>query len=251
LRELLRSIDTIPQIRDVLTDDRLQTVRKSWSTVVFQTGVVLFHTGVIDQLPQRQVSQERLPLSTLPRVLAVMERYLAERALFDRPASLEQTRQAFRRLSNWLALDRPTVVSLAELKRVDLLDFLTWVQSQRKIKSPGEELSLGYRRIIAWQISAFFRYASHAEWDDVPVRAPLTASDVPRGTFAVPRYIPTHELEPLMEHIRQLQCPLQRCALLVARWSGARRTEIRNCTPRTSLPRNPPHQRRRDSRLDP
>lgn len=62
-----------------------------------------------------------------------MERYISERSLWDRPASLEQTRQSFRRLS--------------------------------------------------------FRYASL--------------------------------------HIRQLECPLQRCALLVARWSGARRTEIR------------------------
>ena len=30
-----------------------------------------------------------------------------------------------------------------------------------------------------------------------------------------------------MERIRALECPLQRCALLTARWSGARRTEIR------------------------
>jgi integrase len=119
------------------------------------------------------------------------------------------------------------VVSLAELKRADLVDFLTWLQRQRKIKHPDEELSLAYRRSIAWQITAFFRYASQAEWDDVPVRPPLTTSDVPRGIFSVPRYIPAHELDPLMEYIRQLECPLQRCALLVARWSGARRTEIR------------------------
>jgi hypothetical protein len=43
----------------------------------------------------------------------------------------------------------------------------------------------------------------------------------------VPRYIPEHQLEPLMAAIRTIECPLQRCALLVARWSGARRSEIR------------------------
>lgn len=227
LREKLRVIDTLPEIGDILDVRKLELAKTSWSTMVFQTGVVLFHSGVIDQMPRRQVRQERLPLSTLPRVLTVMERYVAERSLWDRPASLEQTRQAFRRFSIWLAQERPSAVSLAALRRVDLLDFLIWLQSQRKIKHPEQELSLGYRRMIAWQISAFFRYASHAEWDDVPVRAPLATGDVPRGTFSVPRYIPAHELEPLMEHIRQLDCPLQRCALLVARWSGARRTEIR------------------------
>ncbi|HET6212000.1 MAG TPA: integrase, partial [Micromonosporaceae bacterium] len=30
-----------------------------------------------------------------------------------------------------------------------------------------------------------------------------------------------------MAAIRTLECPLQRCALLIARWSGARRGEIR------------------------
>lgn len=30
-----------------------------------------------------------------------------------------------------------------------------------------------------------------------------------------------------MDRVRALECPLQRCALLIARWSGARRTEIR------------------------
>jgi hypothetical protein len=43
----------------------------------------------------------------------------------------------------------------------------------------------------------------------------------------VPRYIPEDELERLMTAIRALPCPYQRAALLIARWSGARRDEIR------------------------
>jgi Phage integrase family len=42
----------------------------------------------------------------------------------------------------------------------------------------------------------------------------------------IPRYIPEHELDQLMPAIRALECPYQRAALLVARWSGARREEI-------------------------
>ena len=77
------------------------------------------------------------------------------------------------------------------------------------------------------QINAFFRCGFNAEWDDMPARPPLSTADVPRDVHKVPRYIPEHELEPLMERIRALECPLQRCALLIARWSGARRAEIR------------------------
>ena len=40
------------------------------------------------------------------------------------------------------------------------------------------------------------------------------------------RFIPDHELDKLMSAIDAIACPFQRAALLVARWSGARRTEI-------------------------
>lgn len=43
----------------------------------------------------------------------------------------------------------------------------------------------------------------------------------------MPRYIPEDELAKVMEAIRELECPYQRTALLIARWSGARRGEIR------------------------
>lgn len=50
---------------------------------------------------------------------------------------------------------------------------------------------------------------------------------MPRVIERVPRFIPADQLGPVMDRVRALDCPLQRCALLVARWSGARRTEIR------------------------
>lgn len=188
---------------------------------------MLYHAGVIDELPKREAARPRMPLSTLPRIAAVMNRYVAERSLVDSKASIDQTRAALCRLSAWLTENRPEVKNLAELSRPDLLDFLTWLTNQRKFKHPDQELSLSYRKMVAWQINAFFRHGFNAEWDDMPARPPMSTADVPRGVQKVPRYIPEHELEPLMERIRELECPLQRCALLVARWSGARRTEIR------------------------
>jgi integrase len=73
----------------------------------------------------------------------------------------------------------------------------------------------------------FFGHAALNEWDDAPARPLLTLADMPRPVQKVPRYIPDHQLDPVMDRIRALECPLQRCALLVARWSGARRSEIR------------------------
>jgi site-specific recombinase XerD len=60
----------------------------------------------------------------------------------------------------------------------------------------------------------------------MPDRPLLLDSDRPKMPLNVPRYIPNGELAPLMEAIRKLPCPYQRAALLIARWSGARRDEI-------------------------
>ena len=47
------------------------------------------------------------------------------------------------------------------------------------------------------------------------------------SSAALPRFIPDHELAALMNGVQQLSDPHQRAALIVARWSGARRDEIR------------------------
>ena len=64
-------------------------------------------------------------------------------------------------------------------------------------------------------------------WDDVPARVLFTRADIPKIPKPLPRFIPDHELAKLMTAVEQLPNPYQRAALIVARWSGARRDEIR------------------------
>jgi integrase len=227
MREAIRTLDQIPGIDQVIDPQRVPSIKNAWGTSAFRTGIALFHAGITDRLPRRNTPKPPPPLSAKQRIAAVIDRYLTERALVVRPETMASTRGALRRLGIWLAEQRPTVDSLAELKRPDLLDFMTWLQHQRKIKHPDQPLSDVYRRCIISEATVFFRYIAHAEFPDVPTRPVLLPTDVPRSVQRIPRYIPDHQLEPLMDAIRVLECPLQRCALLVARWSGARRGEIR------------------------
>jgi integrase len=132
-----------------------------------------------------------------------------------------------RRFGLWLDTERPQLESLAELTRADMVDFMEAVRRLRKIKHPDEPISSAYRAGIISTAAVLFRHAALFEWDDVPARPLITHADMPHGIQRVPRFIPGHKLDPVMERIRSLECPLQRCALLTARWSGARRTEIR------------------------
>jgi site-specific recombinase XerD len=104
-------------------------------------------------------------------------------------------------------------------------------------------------------VLGFFRDGSAWEWPDMPARPLLIAGDLPKIPRAVPRFIPAPELAVLMDAIRALPCPYQRTALLIARWCGARRGEIRmlelDCldaypdgTPRLRLPAGKTHTER-------
>ena len=90
----------------------------------------------------------------------------------------------------------------------------------------SQPLSATARRARISAVVAFFRDAIAWGWPDMPSHPLLDHRDMPRLTARIPRYIPTDELARLMAAVAELSCPYQRAALLVARWSGARRGEI-------------------------
>lgn len=227
MREAIRTLDRIPGIDQVIDPQRWPTIKASWGTNAFRAGMALFHDGLIDRPPPRLPVSARPSLSCKPRINAVMERFLAERALVLRPDSMSSLRGGLRRLGLWLDTERPHIDRLDQLRRADLVAFMEAVNRLRKIKHPDQPLSPAYRAGIISTVAVFFRHAAVNEWEDVPSRPLLTHADMPPRVDRVPRFIPDHQLEPVMERIRALECPMQRCALLVARWSGARRTEIR------------------------
>lgn len=227
LRQAIRHLDQIPGIAQAIPPDRWTTSASAWGTCAFRAGMALFHAGITDQAPVPYRGLPRPPLSSKPRIAAVMDRFLAERALVLRPESMSSVRGGLRRFGLWLDSQRPQIDGLDQLTRADLVEFMESVHQARKIKHPGQPLSPAFRAGIISTIAVFFRYGALAEWPDMPGRPLLTHADMPRRIQTVPRFIPEHQLEPVMDRIHALECPLQRCALLVARWSGARRTEIR------------------------
>jgi integrase len=92
----------------------------------------------------------------------------------------------------------------------------------------GEPWSPNTKWATLRRLSVFFREIVDWEWEDVPSRPLLGIGDIPRRPQCVPRYIPEDELTRVMTAVRALESPYQRAALLIARWCGARRNEIRH-----------------------
>ncbi|GAA3707573.1 hypothetical protein GCM10022204_26870 [Microlunatus aurantiacus] len=195
--------------------------------------VLLFDLGQVDQEPSGRVTaggwmDQLAPSDAPPRIRAVLERYLRLHldANLDRPQTVRHARDALRRLVTWMAQAHPEMTSLADLHREHAEAFLRWLGT-RTNQQTGAPLSVSYRRSVVTLITRFVTETAAWNWDDVPARVLFTRADIPKINKPLPRFIPDHELAALMTAVDQLTNPFQRAALIVARWSGARRDEIR------------------------
>ena len=199
---------------------------KDWTTKLHQLQVVLFHRGQIDQQPRKYMPSycERAP--TPPAMQALVDRWLAARRLTDRPATVARLELSMHQFLTWLSVHEPQIEQFTEVTREHLLAYLT-VLTEAPSKRTGKPLSQLARRGRLSSIASFFRDTARWGWDEVPGRPLLSAGDLPKIPTRIPRFIPAEELERVMAAVVQLDCPYQRAAVLVARWSGARKGEIR------------------------
>jgi len=196
--------------------------------------VLLFDLGQLDRPPTGRVSagtwvDQLAPLEAPPKIRAAIERYLRLHldANLDRPQTVvRHVRDALRRLVTWMAQAHPEMTSLGDLHREHAEEFLRWLGTQTN-QQTGAQLSVSFWRSVVTLITRFVTETAAWSWDDVPARVLFTRADIPKITKPLPRFIPDHELAALMTAVDQLANPYQRAALIVARWSGARRDEIR------------------------
>lgn len=219
---------------------------KQWITHLHQLQVVLFHRGQIATQPRKLMPSWKPPLVLPARMQVVADKWLAARRLTDAPSTVEKLEIAVRKFGEWLAEHHPEIVSYVDVTRDHCL---AWAESiaETPTEKTGRPLGAVTRIQRISGLSQLFRDAAAWEYDDVPGFAPITPRDAPKLPQRIPRFIPDHELELVMPVINQITCPFQRAALLIARWSGARRDEIRHLpldcldhypdgTPRLRLP---------------
>lgn len=194
---------------------------------LYALRVVLYHRGRLAAEPKITRSHPRRPCPSSV-MGATVERYLrAQRAQHTRPATIERMGCELRRFIEWLARRCPEVETFAELTRERALEYAASLETAVSSRT-GRPLSIETKITRLSTLSVFFRDAASWGWEDAPARPLLGSRDLPKRPHRVPRYIPEDELARLMAAVRELERPYQWAALLVARWSGARRGEIRD-----------------------
>jgi len=231
LEELLEAIrlfgerEDLPAFYQSLAQYRISP-SKNWITEVHQLHTVLFHRGQIAHEPRKVMPTFLVRPQLPPPMQRVVERWLAVRRLTDRPMTVSRLDLALRRFSSWLGTHEPGIRSFAQVDRPHVLRYLT-VLLDESLTSTGRPMAPNTRIGHISALAMFFRQTAAWGFDDVPGRPLLGPGDTPRRPHRVPRFIPADELARLMTAVQALACPYQRATLLVARWSGARKGEIR------------------------
>src|SRR5262249_11052363 len=156
---------------------------------------------------------------------ALLQRYLSSReAQSTRPATIAKIRYSVRCFIAWLAREHPAVGSFAEVTREQVLAYAASLEQAISPRTP-RPLSIESRLTRISDLSVFFHDTTAWDWPEAPRRPLLGARDLPERPKRIPRFIPADQLARLMVAVRALSCPYQQGALLIARWSGARRGE--------------------------
>jgi integrase len=198
-------------------------------------AVMLYHRGQLAEAPQ--ITRHRYGQRPVgpPAMDAVVVRYVAARKLDARPLTVDKLDLGLRRFMGFLAGQAPQVSDWAQVTREDALAFAAYLDQATGFRSghplrkgqEGRSLSTMTKRSMLCAVSVFCTDVAGWGWPGGPSRPLLGSGDLPKMPRRVPRYIPAHELAQLMAAVTVLPDVYQRAALLIARWSGARRDEIR------------------------
>lgn len=220
--------------RGPLVADAVHGFRRTHLSKLHAVNVLLFNIGQVSTPPTRGTEHHQgwrdrlLPEPCAPAIREVIERYLTLRleANLDRPQTVRLAREALRRLVTWLAAEHPSVTSLSQLDRELIEQYMRWLPTHRS-KLTGQPLAVTTIKHEINAIGAFCRDTAIWGWTEVPGRPLVSTRDSPRRPETIPRYLPQHDLDALMDAVTALPDRHQRAALLVLRWSGARRDEVR------------------------
>lgn len=208
------------------TDRQWASRKLNWGSQLFLLQMLLFHAGQLAEPPKEPLPATAVWPRLPPAMDSSIDRYLTARRQLDRPATIQNIELGLRRFTHWLIEHHPRRQSFTEVTRADCQDFAVWLGTLRHPRTGGP-LATNTKRSDLQAVLGLFRDGAAWEWPDMPTRPLLLAGDLPKIPRAVPRFIPDHELGPLTDAIRALPCPYQQAALLIARWCGARRGEIR------------------------
>ncbi len=198
---------------------------RGWHHRIQRLQLLLFHRGN-DVVRPRIIQDKRKPMpSPRPDLQEWPDRWIARKRQTLARGTLDHVAVSLRHFVKFLSSWSPAISTFADVTPARFSAYLLLLQSEATRRT-GAPLSITARRARAGIVARFLADGAALGWPDFPNRPLLDPNDLPRVPHRIPRFIPEGELSRLMEQVPKLECEFQKTALVVARWSGARRSEI-------------------------
>lgn len=199
--------------------------QRGWRVQTRRLQLLLFHNGNDVARPQIIQDKRKAIPSARPDLQEWTERWIARKQLSLARPTVDHMAVSMRHFVTYLSTRQPSILNFSEISPELFNDYLRHLQFDIAPRT-GAPLSINARRARAGTVAKFLSDGAAWDWPNFPCRPVLDPNDLPKLAHRVPRFIPDDQLSRLMAQLPKLECAFQRTALLIARWSGARRGEV-------------------------
>ncbi len=208
---------------------------RNLSANVFGLQTVLFHLGLLDQLPDRdngragrRAADWQRIAEQAPTLAATMADYLEQMTVRLRPNSLKTIDGSLRLFAGYLLDHHPDVTAVAAVRRPHVQAYKTWLANRPGTR--GKALANQTLRGRLGTLAAFFARLDELDLADAPPRSPILRADLPIKDDPLPRFIDDAASAKLLAAARARPDPFTRTAIELLARTGMRQGELLGLT---------------------
>lgn len=197
---------------------------------LYRLHKVLYVLNIVGEEPKKEHSRVKkidrdLKQVKNQQIASTIVRYYRQCRNIKEEGTIQNSFSAIYKFITWFEIKYPEVTSLSQVNRNIIESYMNYLKengSDRDGKAFSINTLVGYLS----PLKVFFDETLAWDYEDVPQKKIMFGYDIPKRPASLPRYIPEQDLMRLMEAVKDLECQYQRNALILLRWTGARREEI-------------------------
>lgn len=204
--------------------------RTRYKTSLHRLHLALFSLGIVQKPTNRKSKFRPIIFDKLngiknANVRDIVKKFIEQRSLVYEKSTVDLNFFHINRFAIWLEEKHPDITDFSMLTRAVIEEYFLHLNDYispytgRPYGIVSKVMAISHLKVFLDAISS---------WDSpyVPKQLLITYHDIPKQPKRLPRPIPEKDLDKLMDGVRKLECPYRRNALILIRWTGARKGEI-------------------------
>ncbi|WP_062354682.1 tyrosine-type recombinase/integrase [Bacillus kwashiorkori] len=207
-----------------------KNLRDRFSGSSYILHLLLYSLGIVNEEPKKEHSRVKkidrdLKHIKHQQIADAVTRYFKQCKNFKEDSTIQNKFIHIHKFISWLESNYSEIYNLSQVNRQIVEEYMSFLKEHGSDKW-GKPYSANALVGYISSLKVFFDETLAWDYKDVPQRKIMFNYDLPKRPKALPRYIPEQDLKKLMDAVKKLECPYQRNAIIILRWTGARREEI-------------------------